>query len=55
MIFENKVNKQQDTQLFEFIFVASHSGNSWFGIKKIKKETSDFILDNLTIIELDQE
>jgi endo-alpha-N-acetylgalactosaminidase len=55
VLFENKVNKQHDTQLFEFIFTASPSGNSWFGIKKINKETSDFILDDLTIIEMKQE
>jgi len=51
-IFENKINEEHDTKLFEFIFTASSSANSWFGIKKIKEETSDFILDDLKIIEL---
>ena len=50
---ENKVNQVQDTKLFEFVFTASSSGNSWFGIKKTNNDTSDFILDDLTIIELE--
>ena len=54
ILFENKVNQAHDSKLFEFIFTASPSGNSWFGIKKIKKETSDFIIDDLTIIELEE-
>jgi hypothetical protein len=29
------------------------SGNSWFGIKKNSEETSDFILDDITIIEME--
>jgi endo-alpha-N-acetylgalactosaminidase len=53
ILFENKVNQVQDTKLFEFVFTASPSGNSWFGIKKTNNETSDFILDDLTIIELE--
>jgi hypothetical protein len=36
-----------------FIFTASQSGNSWFGIKKNNEETSDFILDDITIIEME--
>ena len=53
ILFENKVNQVQDTKLFEFVFTASPSGNSWFGIKKTNNDTSDFILDDLTIIELE--
>jgi endo-alpha-N-acetylgalactosaminidase len=53
VLFENKVNQVQDTKLFEFVFTASPSGNSWFGIKKTNNDTSDFILDDLTIIELE--
>lgn len=52
IIFENKINQQLDTQLFEFVFTASPSGNSWFGIKKTDKVTSDFILDDVVIVEL---
>jgi len=52
ILFEDNVNQVHDTKLFEFVFTASPSGNSWFGIKKINKETSDFILDDLIIIEL---
>ena len=54
ILFENKVNQVLDTKLFEFIFTASPSGNSWFGLKKINEETTDFILDDLTIIEVEQ-
>jgi endo-alpha-N-acetylgalactosaminidase len=53
ILFENKVNQVDDTKLFEFVFTASPSGNSWFGLKKTNKETTDFILDDLTIIELE--
>lgn len=53
ILFENKVNQVDDTKLFEFVFTASPSGNSWFGLKKINEETSDFIMDDLTIIELE--
>ena len=53
ILFENKVNQVLDTKLFEFVFTASSSGNSWFGIKKTNNDTSDFILDDLTIIELE--
>jgi endo-alpha-N-acetylgalactosaminidase len=53
ILFENKVNQVLDTKLFEFFFTASPSGNSWFGIKKRNAETSDFILDDLTILELE--
>lgn len=53
ILFENKVNQVLDTKLFEFVFTASPSGNSWFGIKKRNAETSDFILDDLTILELE--
>ncbi len=53
ILFENKVNQVLDTKLFEFVFTASPSGNSWFGIKKLNAETSDFILDDLTILELE--
>jgi endo-alpha-N-acetylgalactosaminidase len=53
ILFENKVNQVLDTKLFEFVFTASPSGNSWFGLKKINEETSDFILDDLTIIKLE--
>ena len=53
ILFENKVNQVQDTKLFEFVFTAAPSGNSWFGITKTNNETSDFILDDLTIIELE--
>ena len=53
VLFESKVNLVHDTELFEFIFTASSSGNSWFGIKKTNQETSDFILDDLTIKELE--
>ena len=53
ILFENKVSQQHDTQVFEFIFTASQSGNSWFGIKKNNEETSDFILDDITIIEME--
>jgi len=53
ILFENKVSHQHDTQVFEFIFTASESGNSWFGIKKNSEETSDFILDDITIIEME--
>ena len=53
ILFENKVSQQHDTKLFEFIFNASQSGNSWFGIKKNSEETSDFILDDITIIEME--
>ena len=53
ILFENKVNQVLDTKLFEFVFTASPSGNSWFGIKKTNNDTSDFILDDLTIIELE--
>ncbi|MFT5250457.1 MAG: endo-alpha-N-acetylgalactosaminidase, partial [bacterium] len=53
ILFENKVNQVLDTKLFEFVFTASPSGNSWFGLKKINEKTSDFILDDLTIIELE--
>ena len=54
VLFENVLNQVHDTELFTFIFTSSPSGNSWFGIKKIKKETSDFILDDLTVVELGQ-
>lgn len=53
ILFENEVSQQHDTQVFEFIFTASQSGNSWFGIKKNNEETSDFILDDITIIEME--
>jgi endo-alpha-N-acetylgalactosaminidase len=53
ILFENKVSQQHETQLFEFIFTASESGNSWFGIKKNSNETTDFIIDDITIIEME--
>ena len=52
-LLENQVSQQHETQLFEFIFTASPSGNSWFGIKKNSDETSDFILDDIAIIEME--
>jgi len=52
IIFESKINLQQETQIFEFMFTGSISGNSWFGIKKTDGETSDFILDELKVIQL---
>lgn len=52
ILFENKIGQQNDTQLFEFVFTASSSGNSWFGIKKNGEKVSDFILDDLKIIEM---
>jgi len=55
ILFEKKVSAQHDTQVFEFIFTASPSGNSWFGIKKNSGETSDFILDDISIIEMGYE
>ena len=53
IVFENKVSQQHETQQFEFIFTASLSGNSWFGIKKNSAETSDFIIDDMIIIDLE--
>jgi endo-alpha-N-acetylgalactosaminidase len=52
IIFESKINLQQKTQIFEFMFTGSTSGNSWFGIKKTDGETSDFILDDLKVMEI---
>jgi len=49
VVFETKIDKMTDTQVFEFIFTASATGNSWFGIKKINKKTSDFIIDELKV------
>lgn len=34
-----------------FTFVASESGNSWFGIEKMNDKESDFVLDDLVITE----
>ena len=53
VLYESKFNHVDDTKIFEFTFTSSPSGNSWFGIKKIKKETSDFILDDLIVIEIE--
>lgn len=34
-----------------FSFLASENGNSWFGIEKLNGNESDFVLDDLVIIE----
>jgi endo-alpha-N-acetylgalactosaminidase len=34
-----------------FTFLASENGNSWFGIEKLNDKDSDFVLDDLVIIE----
>jgi endo-alpha-N-acetylgalactosaminidase len=34
-----------------FNFIASENGNSWFGIEKLNGKDSDFVMDDLVIIE----
>jgi len=38
-------------ETFTFTFVAGETGNSWFGIRKLNDKETDFILDDLTIVE----
>ncbi len=45
------LNKVTTPTIASFTFLASESGNTWFGIEKLNGKESDFVLDDLIIIE----
>jgi endo-alpha-N-acetylgalactosaminidase len=45
------LNKATTATTATFSFLASESGNTWFGIEKLNGKESDFVLDDLVIIE----
>jgi endo-alpha-N-acetylgalactosaminidase len=45
------INKALEPTLTTFTFVASESGNSWFGIEKLNDKETDLVIDDLVIEE----
>jgi len=45
------LNAVDTPTLVSFRFVAGESGNSWFGIEKLNDKETDFVLDDLIVIE----
>ena len=49
--FSVVINESNVPTLITFTFTGSESGNSWFGIAKLREKETDFVMDDLIIIE----
>ncbi len=52
ILTEHIISPQFETQKYVVTFTGAASGNSWFGFIKNNKNESDFIIDDIEIIEL---
>ena len=50
-VITSQINPQLTTRKYTVTFTASQSGNSWIGVLKNSKNESDFVIDDLMVVE----